>query len=74
MQLKFSCLIKKNLNRAINHLYPLEIPSVVDNESEFNVTSNESVTTGKGPLEESKLVRKAAADIMCICTINRIIL
>ena len=53
---------KNILDRAINHLYPLEIPSVVNNESEFNVTNNIPVTTDREPLEEPRPVRKAAVE------------
>ena len=49
---------KNILDRAINHLYPLEIPSVAD---EFNVTNNEPRPDNNGPAEP-KFARKAAVE------------
>ena len=49
---------KNILDKAINHLYPLEIPSVTD---KFNVTNNESRSDNNG-LAEPKFVRKAAVE------------
>ena len=49
------------LDRAINHLYPLEIPSVVDDDIELNIT-NEPNVSDKGLIEEQKCVRKAAVE------------
>ena len=52
-------LTNKNiLDRAINHLYPLETPSVAD---EFNVTNNEPRPDNNGPAEP-KFARKAAVE------------
>ena len=59
---KVQLLNKNILDRTTNHLYPLEIPSVVDIESEFNVNNNKTVTTDKGSLKEPRPVRNAAIE------------
>ena len=57
MQLRFSYLHNKNtLERAINHRYPLEIPSII----EFSITNDEP--SDKGIPKKPNCIRMAAVE------------